>query len=174
MSILWKTNLPSRRHASRSLQDGERYARHIPTTHQSFCAVHVICRYLWLPQLQEFHIQIRFIEHSNQLIVGGVTACLIEAGMPPCYWSYVAPCLRQLQYWKSLGKIKTMTVHGRSCGVVPFPKFPFGALVTFKPNSTREQAGRWDPPGQHGIFAGYKMNTGTNGNGVSGMEVARF
>ena len=32
------------------------------------------------------------IERSNQLIVGSVTACLIEAGLPPCYWSHAAPC----------------------------------------------------------------------------------
>ena len=32
------------------------------------------------------------IERSNQLIDGGTTTCLVEAGLPPCYWSYAAPC----------------------------------------------------------------------------------
>ena len=32
------------------------------------------------------------IERTNQIIVGGTTALLICAGLPPCYWSYTAPC----------------------------------------------------------------------------------
>ena len=28
------------------------------------------------------------IERTNQIIVGGTTASLIAAGLPPCYWSY--------------------------------------------------------------------------------------
>ena len=32
------------------------------------------------------------IERCNQLIQGGVVTSLIEAGMPPCFWSYAAPC----------------------------------------------------------------------------------
>ena len=32
------------------------------------------------------------IERTIQLIVGGVTTCVLEAGLPPCFWSYAAPC----------------------------------------------------------------------------------
>ena len=32
------------------------------------------------------------IERTNQIIVGGTFALLICAGLPPCYWSFAAPC----------------------------------------------------------------------------------
>ncbi len=31
------------------------------------------------------------IERANQVIVGGAAACLVQAGMPPCCWSFAAP-----------------------------------------------------------------------------------
>ena len=32
------------------------------------------------------------VERSNQLIIGGTVTSMVEAGTPPCYWSYAAPC----------------------------------------------------------------------------------
>ena len=32
------------------------------------------------------------IERCNQFVIGGTSACLIAAGLPPCFWSYGSPC----------------------------------------------------------------------------------
>jgi hypothetical protein len=31
------------------------------------------------------------IERTNQVVLAGATACLLEAGLPPCCWSFAAP-----------------------------------------------------------------------------------
>ena len=82
----------------------------------------------------------------------------MEAGLPPCYWSYAAPCFCVLYNTEKLKDFCPWEVRWKA----PFGgnRIPFGALVTFKPSAPRGNLERWDPPGQQGVFAGYKLHPG--------------
>ena len=67
------------------------------------------------------------IERTNQIIKGGTTACLLQAGLPPCYWSFACKCFcvnynfqgpTSTAPWGMLHKAK----HDKQI-------FPFGCLV---------------------------------------------
>jgi hypothetical protein len=70
------------------------------------------------------------IERCNQLILGGTISSLMEAGLPPCYWSYAAPCFC-INYNNSMwnGKSPWRSLWGH---MFQGNAFPFGCLVHFK------------------------------------------
>ena len=93
------------------------------------------------------------IERTNQIIVGGTTALLICAGLPPCYWSYAGPCF--CVNYNSSGVTDTTpwsVYHGSE---FPGNIIPFGCLVYYKPpNTSSNIVGKWDPDARKGIFFG--------------------
>ena len=98
------------------------------------------------------------IERTNQIIVGGTTASLIAAGLPPCYWSYATRCFcTNFNAQGLLDASPWEKVHG-----TPFPTtiIPFGALGFFKPPNTGAHAGgKWEGNARKGVFAGYQMRS---------------
>lgn len=73
-------------------------------------------------------------ERNNQFIMMTTVTCLLEAGLPPCFWSHAIECVSQLlniengedgkSLWK---KLHDKDFHGE--------KIPFGAKVHFMPSS---------------------------------------
>ncbi len=96
------------------------------------------------------------IERCNQLIIGGTATCLIEAGLPPCFWTYGSPCFcMNYNITELCGMSPREKTHGE-----PFNgmALPLGCLVIFKPNETRgerQTALKWSPKASWGVFAGY-------------------
>ena len=98
------------------------------------------------------------IERTNQIIVGGTTALLISAGLPPCFWSYAAPCFCVCYNAKGVTGESPWLVHHKA--EFPGSVIPFGSLVYYKPpNTSSNPDGKWDPDARKGIFAGYVMRT---------------
>ena len=99
-------------------------------------------------------------ERNIQFLVGIAATCLLEAGLPACYWSYAVSCVSHLlnieeledgSAWQKMHKEKfTGTA------------IPFGAKVVFKPSDARkrEQSTKFDPKGLIGVFAGYVVEAG--------------
>ena len=100
-------------------------------------------------------------ERNNQFLLVATTTCLLEAGIPPCFWRYAIRCVSHLlnvapndQEVSSWCKL-----HGEEFkGLL----IPFGALVYFKPSGARnvEQKHKFDPMGIPGVFAGYDLAPG--------------
>ena len=102
-------------------------------------------------------------ERNNQFVIATTTTCLLEAGLPACFWKFVIRCVCHLlnvepgeddvSAWCKL--------HGAE---FKGNKIPFGALVYFKPSGARanEQAHKFDPKGIPGVFAGYEIAPGVN------------
>jgi hypothetical protein len=106
------------------------------------------------------------IERTNQDIVTGTIASLVQAGLPPCFWSFAASCycmLDNTDYAK--GPSPWALTHGEEFGGL---RVPFGTKVTFRPSPTkRTQPGKWDPPTSTGVFAGYVLKPGYNWRSTS-------
>jgi hypothetical protein len=98
------------------------------------------------------------IERTNQIIVGGTTALLICAGLPPCFWSFAAPCFCVSYNIQGVTGESPWSLYHKaefSGGIIPF-----GCLVYYKPpNTSSNTDGKWDPDARKGIFAGYVMRT---------------
>ena len=102
-------------------------------------------------------------ERNNQFVIATTTTCLLEAGLPACFWKFAIRCICHLlnvepgeddvSAWCKL--------HGAE---FKGDKIPFGALVYFKPSGARanEQAHKFDPKGIPGLFAGYEIAPGVN------------
>ena len=102
-------------------------------------------------------------ERNNQFVIATTTTCLLEAGLPACFWKFAIRCVCHLlnvepgeddvSAWCKL--------HGTE---FKGDKIPFGALVYFKPSGARanEQAHKFDPKGIPGVFAGYEIAPGVN------------
>ena len=99
-------------------------------------------------------------ERNIQFIIGVTATCLLEAGLPACYWPYAVSCVSHLlniedldegSAWQKMHKEKFKG-----------PAIPFGAKVVFKPSDARkrEQDTKFDPKGLIGIFAGYVLESG--------------
>ena len=95
------------------------------------------------------------IERANQIILGGTTACLIQAGLPPCYWSYAAPtfCANYNAHGVSGGESHWRLTHGED---FPATVIPFGAKVVYTPAPSvrRLAAEKFDPKARLGVLAG--------------------
>ena len=98
------------------------------------------------------------IERTNQIIVGGTTALYICAGMPPCFWSFVAPCFCVSYNIQGVaGDAPWSLCHGTE---FPGTVIPVGCLVYHKPpNTSSDTGGKWDPDARKGIFGGYSMRS---------------
>ena len=100
-------------------------------------------------------------ERTNQFVLVATTTCLLEAGIPPCFWMYairwvshllnIEPNDDEVSSWCKL--------HGEE---FKGKMIPFGALVYFKPSDARarEQQHKFDPMGIPGVFAGYSLGPG--------------
>ncbi len=105
------------------------------------------------------------IERTNQTILTKTIVCLLEAGLPPCYWTFAAPCVcLNLNTEFENGESAYFLTHGEE---FPYKRFPFGCKVVFKPSSTKssETDGKWNAPSSVGIFAGYVMHSGYRSKG---------
>ena len=101
-------------------------------------------------------------ERNIQFLVTATTTCLLEAGLPACYWTFAVTCVSHLlnieeledgSAWQKMHKAKFKG-----------PMIPFGAKVTFKPSDarSRSQDAKFDPKGLVGVFAGYVIEAGNN------------
>ena len=99
-------------------------------------------------------------ERNIQFLVGATATCLLEAGLPACYWSFAVTCVSHLlnieeldegSAWQKMHKEKFKG-----------PMIPLGAKVIFKPSDARwrEQDTKFDPKGLYGVFAGYVIEAG--------------
>ena len=100
-------------------------------------------------------------ERTNQFVLVATTTCLLEAGIPPCFWMYAIRCVSHLlniepndDEVSSWCKLHGEEFRGKM--------IPFGALVYFKPSDARarEQQHKFDPMGIPGVFAGYSLGPG--------------
>ena len=104
-------------------------------------------------------------ERNNQFILTTTTTCLLEAGLPPCFWRKAIQCVchllnvepgdDDLSAWCKM--------HGKD---FKGEKIPFGALVFFKPSGARsvDQGDKFDPKAIPGVFAGYNLGSGNHWN----------
>ena len=100
-------------------------------------------------------------ERTNQFILTATSTCLLEAGLPPCFWRTAILCVchllnvepndDELSAWCKL--------HGTEfAGKL----IPYGARVNYKPPKTREagQLHKFGPDSIPGVFAGYHIGPG--------------
>ena len=99
-------------------------------------------------------------ERNIQFLVTAATTCLLEAGLPACYWTFAVTCVSHLLNIEELedGSAWQKTFKKKFKG----PMIPFGAKVTFKPSDarSRSQDTKLDPRGLIGVFAGYVIEAG--------------
>ena len=100
-------------------------------------------------------------ERNNQFLLVATTTCLLEAGIPPCFWRYAIRCVSHLLNVEPNDQEVSAwcKLHG---GEFKGAMIPFGALVYFKPSGARnvEQKHKFDPMGIPGVFAGYDLAPG--------------
>ena len=100
-------------------------------------------------------------ERTNQFILTATSTCLLEAGLPQCFWRTAILCVchllnvepndDELSAWCKL--------HGTDfAGKL----IPYGARVNYKPPKTREagQRHKFGPDSIPGVFAGYHIGPG--------------
>ena len=100
-------------------------------------------------------------ERTNQFVLVATTTCLLEAGIPPCFWMYAIRCVSHLlNIEPNDDEVSSWCkLHGEE---FKGKMIPFGALVYFKPSDARarEQQHKFDPMGIPGVFAGYSLGPG--------------
>jgi hypothetical protein len=99
------------------------------------------------------------IERANQSALQGTILSLLRAGLPPIYWSIVAPCFCVLV---NTDCTKEESARFRAQGEeFPGPAIPFGAKFSFEPAPTKNlTVGKWKEPSRPGAFAGYRVHPG--------------
>ena len=105
------------------------------------------------------------IERTNQQILTKTIVALLEAGLPPLYWTFAAPCVCvNLNTDFGGGESAYFLTHGVE---FPYKRFPFGCKVLYKPSNTKssEVDGKWAAPSSVGVFAGYVMHPGYKSKG---------
>ena len=97
-------------------------------------------------------------ERTNQFVLVATTTCLLEAGIPPCFWMYAIRCVSHLlNIEPNDDEVSSWCkLHGEE---FKGKMIPFGAIVYFKPSDARarEQQHKFDPMGIPGVFAGYSL-----------------
>ena len=87
-------------------------------------------------------------ERTNQFVLVATTTCLLEAGIPPCFWMYAIRCVSHLlNIEPNDDEVSSWCkLHGEE---FKGKMIPFGALVYFKPSDARarEQQHKFDPMG---------------------------
>ena len=100
-------------------------------------------------------------ERTNQFVLVATTTCLLEAGIPRCFWMYAIRCVSHLlNIEPNDDEVSSWCkLHGEE---FKGKMIPFGALVYFKPSDARarEQQHKFDPMGIPGVFAGYSLGPG--------------
>ena len=100
-------------------------------------------------------------ERTNQFVLVATTTCLLEAGIPPCFWMYAIRCVSHLlNIEPNDDEVSSWCkLHGEE---FKGKMIPFGALVYFKPSDARarEQQHKFDPMCIPGVFAGYSLGPG--------------
>ena len=100
-------------------------------------------------------------ERNNQFLLVATTTCMLEAGVPPCFWRYAITCVSHpLNIEPNDDEVSAWCkLHGEE---FKGKMIPFGAMVYFKPSGAREigQKHRFDPMGIPGVFAGYEFGPG--------------
>ena len=100
------------------------------------------------------------VERTNLYLKDQVATCLVAAGLPPCYWEFALRCYTLLH--------NTEKVNGQTPWELTFgeefqgKRIPFGALVNFKPTSSRKLSTKFGPDAVTGVFAGYITTSGEN------------
>ena len=89
------------------------------------------------------------------------TTCLLEAGLPPCFWNHAVECVSHLLNIECGEDEKSpwFKLHGEE---LHGEQIPFGAKVNFMPSSHGRvlQKYKFDPKGISGVFAGYEVRPG--------------
>ena len=100
-------------------------------------------------------------ERTNQFVLVATTTCLLEAGIPPCFWMYAIRCVSHLlNIEPNDDEVSSWCkLHGEE---FKGKMIPFGGLVYFKPSDARarEEQHKFDPMGIPGVFAGYSLGPG--------------
>ena len=100
------------------------------------------------------------VECTKLLSEDQVATCLVAAGLPPCCWELVLNCYTLLH--------NTEKVNCQSPGELTFgeefqgKRIPFGALVNFKPTSSRKLSTKFGLDAVTGVSAGYVTTSGEN------------
>ena len=104
-------------------------------------------------------------ERTNQFVMSTAATCLLQAGLPPCFWRKAIECVcHLLNIEPGDGDLSAWCkLHNKE---FPGIKVPFGALVFFKPSGARavDQDHKFDPKAIPGVFAGYNMGSGHHWN----------
>ena len=100
-------------------------------------------------------------ERTNQFILTATSTCLLEAGLPPCFWRTAILCVcHLLNVEPNDDELSTWCkLHGTDfAGKL----IPYGARVNYKPPKTREagQLHKFGPDSIPGVFAGYHIGPG--------------
>ena len=100
-------------------------------------------------------------ERTNQFILTATSTCLLEAGLPPCFWRTAILCVCHLlnvepndDEFSAWCKLHGSDFAGKL--------IPYGARVNYKPPKTREagQLHKFGPDSIPGVFAGYHIGPG--------------
>ena len=105
-------------------------------------------------------------ERNNQDILSGTRTMLAAAGLPACFWPWAAPCYcmrRNSLVNSQTGESPWSKTHGGED--LSRKLIPFGCGVWFKPAPTKYVPSKWEPRGQWGIFAGYRLAPGCEWRG---------
>ena len=102
-------------------------------------------------------------ERTNQFVIGTTTTCLLEAGLPPCFWRTAIECACHLLNVEPGDDGLSAWCHMRG-KEFQGNMIPYGAKVYFKPSGAREveQDHKFDPKAIPGIFAGYNLGSGNH------------
>ena len=100
-------------------------------------------------------------ERNNQFLLVATTTCMLEAGIPPCFWKYAITCVSHLHNIEPNDEEVSAwcKLHGED---FKGKMIPFGAMVFFKPSWARDtdQKHKFDPMGIPGVFAGHDIGPG--------------
>ena len=101
-------------------------------------------------------------ERTNQEVINTVATSLLHAGLPAQYWHFALNCVTHnlnIEDVEGDGDSAWKRMTGED---FKGKAIPFGAKVFFKTTDTREKtyAGKFDPKGIPGVFAGYVITTG--------------
>ena len=101
-------------------------------------------------------------ERTNQEVINTVATSLLHAGLPAQYWHFALNCVTHnlnIEDVEGDGDSAWKRMTGED---FKGKAIPFGAKVFFKTTDTRDKtyAGKFDPKGIPGIFAGYVITTG--------------
>ncbi|CAE7218058.1 unnamed protein product [Symbiodinium sp. KB8] len=101
-------------------------------------------------------------ERTNQEVINTVATSLLHAGLPAQYWHFALNCVTHdlnIEDVEGDGDSAWKRMTGED---FKGKAVPFGAKVFFKTTDTRDKtyAGKFDPKGITGVFAGYAITTG--------------